>query len=210
MAGRPLLISGVLALTLFTTNARLLAGPVLSERSLFITVRNSSRGTAGALKHALDEVVRMFRGIGISVEWADHKDGDAEEPDSARVPSLNLTVLDRELRELRDPTRAVLGAAPTSAKEPGHLAYVFYESVERMSEAYAVDVVLVLAHVIAHELGHLLLPAGHHSPSGLMHGHWGARDLRAAVWGMQNFSAEETNLIRAALAPSTSSASVRR
>jgi hypothetical protein len=118
-------------------------------------------------------------------------------------------VLDRELPELERRDRVILGAAPRTDDEAGRIAYVFYRPIEHLSDAHAVDVVLVLAHAIAHELGHLLLPSGH-STDGLMYGRWGRPQVRAATWGQLMFSKGEVALLRAAAAPEPVPILVRR
>ena len=60
----------------------------------------------------------------------------------------------------------------------------------------------MLAHVMAHEVGHLLLPHGH-SATGLMRANWDAADLRRAVYRQLNFTAEQAELIRARLRGTT-------
>ena len=57
------------------------------------------------------------------------------------------------------------------------------------------DNLIVLAHAMAHEIGHLLLPYGH-SATGLMRAEWDRKDLRLAVHGRLNFTAEQATLIR--------------
>lgn len=164
-----------------------------ADRSLIVQIRSRARLAPIALHQALDEVARIFRHIGISITWVDGTD-------PAATPRLLLTVLDRELSELARPDRVLLGAAPRTAEAAGRMAYVFFQPIEHLSDLHGVDVVLVLAHAIAHEIGHLLLPAGH-ALEGLMYGQWGPRQVRAAAWGQLLFSREEIDVMRAALAP---------
>ena len=194
MAKRIALLVVVCSTILLGTTAAL-AGPIAVDRALVVHVRNYARLTPAMLHLAMDEVGRIFRRIGILVTWVEGSGS------SQRVPRLNLIVLDREIPELREEGRMSLGAAPRTMERPGRVAYVFHEPIEFLSDVYAVDVALVLANAIAHELAHLLLPAGH-SPDGLMSAFWGARQVRAAVWGTLAFSPSESTLIRAALEPS--------
>ena len=60
------------------------------------------------------------------------------------------------------------------------------------------DNVTVLAHAMAHEIGHLLLPYGH-SAAGLMRADWDAKDMRLAAHGRLNFTREQAELIRTRL-----------
>jgi hypothetical protein len=180
------------AAILLVTSHAVLAGPLRVDRELVVQVRNYARMTPAMLHRAMDEVAKLFRRIGISVIWIEG--GNA----SNLVPRLHLIVLEREIPELREPGHLSLGAAPRTLETPGRVAYVFHGPIEFLSDVHAVDVALVLAHAIAHELAHLLLPPGH-SPAGLMSPLWGARQLRAAVWRTLMFSPSESTLIRDAL-----------
>jgi hypothetical protein len=58
------------------------------------------------------------------------------------------------------------------------------------------DVARLLGFAIAHEMGHLLLPAGH-SPSGIMRPDWNGDDLRHIASGSLQFTPAQANAIRA-------------
>ena len=58
---------------------------------------------------------------------------------------------------------------------------------------------VLLGHVIAHEIGHLLLPPNSHSLKGLMAGHMDQRQALRATKGALWFSAKEAETIRAGL-----------
>lgn len=88
------------------------------------------------------------------------------------------------------------------------MAYVSYNRVERIARTYLnaprrramddIDTVIVLAHAMAHEVGHLLLPHGH-SATGLMRAGWDGQNLRLAVRAQLKFTPEQAELIRARL-----------
>ena len=88
------------------------------------------------------------------------------------------------------------------------MAYVFYDRIEHIAQTYLnpshkpgtddMYTVIVLAHAMAHEIGHLLLPHGH-SSTGLMRAEWDAKDLRLAVNMQFNFTNEQAELIRGQL-----------
>jgi predicted SprT family Zn-dependent metalloprotease len=54
----------------------------------------------------------------------------------------------------------------------------------------------ILGHVMAHEMGHLLLPANSHSQSGVMHADWDSEQLLRMVKGLLQFTPEQGELIR--------------
>lgn len=180
------------------------------DRTLRITVRNYSRETPETLERALNEVARLFRPVGVSIEWLGVRQDVRSLVPGSSPNDLHLMLLDRQMQELDHSKKMLLGMAPMSGTEQGHVAYVFLEPVEYLSDVHAVDSVLVLAHVIAHELGHLLLPARYHAPSGLMLGRWSGPDLRAAARGEQRFSSQEAALIRAAMGVEPASVLARR
>jgi hypothetical protein len=68
----------------------------------------------------------------------------------------------------------------------------------RRRATYDIDNVIALAHAMAHEIGHLLLPYGH-SATGLMRADWEGKDLRRAVQGQLKFTPQQAELIRTRL-----------
>ena len=180
------------AAILFITSNVVLPAPLVIDRELVLEVRNYTRINPTTFLRAMDFVVRLFRQIGVSVTWFENGNS------STRLPRLHLILLEREIPELREPGRMSLGAAPRTRETPGCIAYVFDRPIDDTSRAYTVDKALVLAYAITHELAHLLLPAGH-STDGLMSAVWGRREMREAVWGILNFSVDESHLIREGL-----------
>jgi hypothetical protein len=53
----------------------------------------------------------------------------------------------------------------------------------------------LLGHVMAHEMGHLLLPYGAHSIAGLMRPAWDRSQVRAAAEGLLTFTPDQAALI---------------
>ena len=60
-------------------------------------------------------------------------------------------------------------------------------------------VALILGHVSAHEIGHLLLGPGAHGHDGIMRAGWSRQDLQQAAWGQLVFTDEESGRLRATL-----------
>jgi len=59
-----------------------------------------------------------------------------------------------------------------------------------MASRRLVPPALILGHVIAHEIGHVLLNLeNHHSPAGIMRGEWNPRVLEDAKAGILVFQA---------------------
>ena len=58
----------------------------------------------------------------------------------------------------------------------------------------------VLAHAIAHEIGHVLLSSSSHSPAGIMRASWQDDEYKLLVSGQLRFTLAQTELIRTELA----------
>ena len=63
---------------------------------------------------------------------------------------------------------AVFGNAFLSSDGEGAYSDVFYDSVKQLHEEWDARIPILLGHVIAHEIGHLLLGTNAHSWMGIM------------------------------------------
>ena len=61
-------------------------------------------------------------------------------------------------------------------------------AAELIARTWDVDIGTLLAHVIAHEIGHLLLPHVPHSATGLMKAEWDKALVREAAAGSLTFT----------------------
>jgi hypothetical protein len=73
-------------------------------------------------------------------------------------------------------------------------AYVFYNRLVHAARARPVDIGVVLGRVIAHEIGHVLMPPGQHSTFGIMR-----RDVDFGYDNPNRFTDGESTKIRATL-----------
>ena len=165
---------------------------------------------------ARSEVARIYRDAGVEITWRGASfDGDEEESVRAAdtsPPGLALVVLSSTFTDKISVPTDALGGATGTPEHRGRIAYVFYDRVENTARAYLsraqingiseMDTVLVLAHAMAHEIGHLLLPHGH-SDTGLMRADWNSDDLRDAADGELNFTTDQAAVIRARILPQT-------
>jgi len=80
---------------------------------------------------------------------------------------------------------------------PAHVATVYYLPRMPSGKSNKDDTALVLACVIAHELGHLLLGAHGHSIAGIMQADWGIEQTQRALMSQLSFLPEEARLMKA-------------
>jgi hypothetical protein len=92
--------------------------------------------------------------------------------------------------------RFIMGIAPETRKARAIIAFAFYDRIQLYSTELGLDASQMLGHVMAHELGHLLLPHGAHSLTGVMRGAWDRTQAKQATLGLLTFAPAEAALIR--------------
>lgn len=168
---------------------------------IVLQVRDTSGLDRDTLDRAREVVDRTFLAAGARILWRFGSPSSAEGSDGFR---LTLVICSRAVTQTFVMSPAALGAAPGTPAKQGRRAYVFYDRIQSYARENRLAVSQVLGHVIAHEIGHLLLPFGSHSSSGLMRGSWTPVDLRPTTRGGMAFTADQAGLIRAQLATADS------
>jgi len=120
-------------------------------------------------------------------------DEDCDRADRAS-DVIRVVVLREAGGALRRGEEPAMGAAVRTAGG-ARVVYVFFDRVRAEAERHGVSTALVLACVIEHELGHLLLTGAAHSRDGLMQRIWRAEDFRSANRGQLRFSPDELALL---------------
>jgi hypothetical protein len=157
-------------------------------------------------------MTRIYRDACVNITWSDPAPSSGRPyplpSPAATDPGFALVVLPREMTDQMVVATEALGGAAGTPEVRGRMAYVFYDRVQRVARThlhtgrrtgtYDFDDVIVLAHAMAHEIGHLLLPYGH-SATGLMRANWDDADLRRAVHRQLNFTTQQAESIRARL-----------
>jgi hypothetical protein len=103
--------------------------------------------------------------MGITLDWASGPAGESDE-DAIRLTAHVLSG-GRTSRFLKDSPllpESVLGVAPDKTSR----VYVFWDRIVQRARRGEVRLDRVLGRVLAHEIGHHLLPAQGHSSMGLM------------------------------------------
>jgi hypothetical protein len=93
-------------------------------------------------------------------------------------------------------SRVPAGTTPHGPHNSGGAAFVFYDRVCFIALDHQEEIWEVLACAIAHEMGHLLLPAPAHSSTGIMRAQWDKDDMRHARFGALRFTASQSDVIR--------------
>lgn len=138
------------------------ASPAVTP-TVSLTLVNNAGAEAKTRAQAMARVASMYRQAGVEL---------VEKPqDSVRAAGdLRLYVLLQTTAPAWEPAgeRLVLGRAALPAEGCGRLAYAYHDRIVSFAAAHGYDASIVLAAVIAHEVGHLLLPRGAHGTAGVM------------------------------------------
>ena len=184
--------------------------------TLNLKVYNYASATGKTLIQAENEVRRIFRKIGVDIVWLDvpvpskekkavNRGTDRFQP--ALHPQLRILIFPRSMAERMGRSQDALGyAAPALDGQPTNLAYVFYHRVNQLAKdllktgsSAMPNRGQILAHAIAHESGHLMLPFNAdslHSPTGIMRAGWDKKDLQSLSRGQLVFTPQQGELIR--------------
>ena len=136
------------------------------------------------VERAKPETARIYQHIGIDVVFVDEPSAD----------TITVRVVETPMKDAKG---SAMGVSPRSGGQIGGLVYVFYSRVDSYARQHAKPVPQVLGHVMAHELGHLLLPYGSHAKSGIMTAAWDRKQIEQIGRGWLSFTKEQAEAIRA-------------
>jgi hypothetical protein len=80
--------------------------------------------------------------------------------------------------------------------QSGVSSTIFEDRIENLCASGGLDLAVVLGHVIAHELGHVLLESSEHARTGIMQAYWHKKDFDQAAMGLLRFSEPQGAAIR--------------
>lgn len=149
-------------------------------------------------RHAIGEAGRILRTAGITTNWRVHA---FHEPDVATSAvrftfgptDLAVRVMPAEMAVLMGLSPDALGFAfPSRIDGIGTLALVIFDHIENTARRPG----LLMGHVIAHEVGHLLLGPNSHSTHGIMQDPWTPAVREQAYRGQLLFMPDQVSLMR--------------
>jgi len=166
------------------------------ECSVAVKVSNPAAVPAAALVKAKAVASEIFAGIGVDLRWDGKRTGDA---------GTCLTRIEVRLGTASGPDERPDSLAYTTVgMEADRRIHIFVDRVNAMVTRSETG--MLLGHVLAHEIAHVLEGMARHSESGVMKAHWGRKDLRALLWHPLRFEAVDGALIRAGLRAETAGA----
>jgi len=193
-----------LAATILAAGCGSLAGSPLESTRLTFLVYEYASVDPGTLRQALDQTVRILRQAGIETAWhlctpiVPPPDDECER--ALGPTTLALKILPEAMARKFPGAWNSMGLA---AQDPdgnfGVHAMVFFQRVEELAEHRICSRSALLAHAMAHEIGHLLLGTGGHSRAGIMKADWRHSELSLASRGELKFTSRQAAQMRSQL-----------
>ncbi len=159
--------------------------PASSE--VTVCLRNAVVSTPGTIERAKLVAKGIFASIGVNVHWRTM----GSEP----VSGIEVDVLLSGGEDLRDDESGPLAEAFPFAGTTGHIT-VRYDRVRNSAGACRELEPVLLGHVLAHEITHILQCLDRHADTGIMKAHWNAEDYYEMRWKPLTFTSQDIDLIR--------------
>ena len=155
------------------------------------------------LSRSIEIAQKIYSGIGIQTTWIECSERIGQQRDSACLGRPSASPIRVRLHHAADaaklsaPAKAAGYAIPDGANGFGSTILLFYERISHLSRQTSVSEEILLGHMFAHEIGHLLLGRDSHAASGIMRAPWRRKELRAAATGSLSFGSNERRHLRA-------------
>lgn len=166
---------------------------------MIISIHNLADVPIALLDAAENQAREIYRRAGIETVWLNCSPKlEATEPASCYLSDsahLTLKISPRAVTSQVRDRLDVLGLSYPDDKGVGYFAYVFYDRVRDLSARQNLGSAL-LAGVMSHEIGHLLLGSNSHPLSGIMCAHWSYSQLRNVAEGVMSFLPSESEKMR--------------
>ncbi|MGC2660148.1 MAG: hypothetical protein WA324_19490 [Bryobacteraceae bacterium] len=128
---------------------------------------------------------KMFGGIGLSIDW---QQASRSCPAQAILVSISSST----------PATLEPGAFAYASPYEGRHIKIFYDRIDNLFEGSMLEI--VLAHVLVHEITHILEGVKRHSEQGIMKAKWDSRDYFQMQERPLGFASEDVQLIYLGLA----------
>jgi hypothetical protein len=177
--------------------------PTISSLSpeVSISVHDYAEVPAPLLAAAEGQAREVFRQAGLGTVWLNCSpklERERLEPSScyfSDTTHLTLKISPHAMNAQFRNRIDVLGTSYPDQKGAGYFAYVFYDRIQELAQRRRLGYAL-LADVMAHEIGHLLLGSTSHSASGIMCAHWNYEELRNVAEGAMSFIPAQSRIMQ--------------
>jgi len=153
-----------------------------------VHLENYAGGVPAIVNGAQNQVAHIYQAAGVQITWSTRPDhADCAGTLTIHVLILSLGMEDRLARNTRAGPMVL-----AQANREGRRIHVFWSRVDAHVSRTSTSVSDALGVVIAHELGHVLLPSRGHSHTGIMQENYMVHSTY-----LQRFTADQATAIRA-------------
>ena len=166
-----------------------------TEPSLKIYVYNKARVPGTVLIRAEQNAARIFRLSGLEASWISCSTSESPGINCSGLPQPRDVIV-QIVHETKNLKYDIFGAAFLGKDGTGQYTDVYYNRLDELHRDWNVPLESVLAHVMAHEIGHILLGLNAHSGLGIMRGSWDSEEIKALERGRLLFSSQQSRAMR--------------
>ncbi len=174
-----LVANAALATAILASPAR---AAVLRKPHPDLTVYIAASQPTAPTYQATSKASAIFRSIGVEVAWVT---GKPKHPTEGTAIEVQLAT------DTPDPLLPGALAVSHPYNPTMRTITVFYDRVQRRSQESGTPERMLLAHVLVHEITHLLEGSERHSASGVMKAHWTSADYATMARRPLGFDADD-------------------
>ena len=186
-ATNKLVIAGLLAVLPASAGNPNLTANTPAAGKILVCVNSSNYAAASALNLAKTITSRMFLTAGVSLKWHSFATAACQGSHQDQTVTLDISTETR-------PSEHVGAMAYALPYEGAHIV-VLFDRIQRSASGPTL-LSTMLAHVMTHEITHLLEGISRHSASGVMKAHWDAKDFADMGRAPLPFAPEDIDLIQ--------------
>jgi hypothetical protein len=179
-----------------TVDAAALEQPHIAP-PLNVRIFNYAAVSDGAFEKAQKEAARIFRLAGVETRWIECGPTASDPGCASKTTAMDIVLrtIPEELTNVERHSEFGVAFVPMDGRFGKH-ASVYFTRVEEYAERWQSSAGPLLGHLIAHEIGHLLLGANSHSQSGIMNVPWTREKIDRARSGTLAFTKPEAKKMR--------------
>jgi Zn-dependent protease with chaperone function len=182
LASREMMLTAMLATIVAATMTGEAGQP--KEQHVIVFVQNDANVPQDVKNRAEELAASMFAFVGVKIDWR------SGEPSACSSPQALAIRLARNTPKTEKP-----GALAYAMPSEGVHIFVFWDRME-----FGLTPTELLAHVMVHEITHILQRDSRHSKSGIMRARWTEEDHKIMKTHPLSFATEDVDLIHRGLA----------
>jgi hypothetical protein len=187
---------------------KLASEPTASKLKITVLIYNYAETPHRMLSRATEAATTVFQRVGVETAWLDCTASTAKGTNDTSCTKqsgpthLVVRILPRSMAKRVGQHHSAFGfALPASEGRFGYIANVFSHRVSDLARSRGDEErPIILGHMLAHEMGHLLLGLGSHSDTGIMHVPWNGKQLDRVRFNNLLFTPKEAEQIRRQIA----------